>query len=66
MEFSDMDARDKVIDQARKLLALRDDLGKLQRTVEVASALQALSVYIQHLDAEQDDDELKLPANSVF
>lgn len=46
-------AQEKVIKQARALLALRDENGWLKMNSETISAMQYLSVLIQHMDADE-------------
>lgn len=48
----ELSAEAKIIVQARKVLALRQPDGTLPQTIEVTSALQVLSILIQHFDAE--------------
>ncbi len=43
-------AEETVIEQARKVLAMREPTGLLPATIDTTSALQILSILIQHLD----------------
>jgi hypothetical protein len=52
MERALMIAVDRVVEEARKVIAMRDETRVLPNTMEARDALGALSIALQWLDAE--------------